>query len=71
MAISTEALLQAILILTALALLWLIFKRNSFGSTEEDDEYSGLARDPESLSEPTPEAISEMDRLIQKGSDQR
>ena len=41
------------------------------GSTEEDDEYSGLARDPETLSEPTPEAISELDRLIQKRSDQR
>ncbi|MBK70002.1 MAG: hypothetical protein CMB53_01195 [Euryarchaeota archaeon] len=71
MAIPTETLLQAILSLTALALLWLIFKRNYLGHTDDEEEYSGLARDPESLSEPTPEALSELDRLIDNRSDNR
>tara|TARA_B100001250_G_scaffold103259_1_gene87033 strand:- start:33 stop:251 length:219 start_codon:yes stop_codon:yes gene_type:complete len=67
--VSTEALLQAILIVTALGLFWLIIRRNSSTSVDEQDEYSGSARDPRSLSEPTPEALSELDRLIEEKSD--
>lgn len=67
--VSTEALLQVILIVTALGLFWLIIRRKSSTSVDEQDEYSGSARDPQSLSEPTPEALSELDRLIDKKSD--
>ena len=67
--VSTEALLQAILIVTALGLFWLIIRRNSSKSVGEQDEYSGSARDPQSLSEPTSEALSELDRLIEGKSD--
>ena len=69
MAESTETLLQAILIISALGLLWLILMRKSSKTMDENSEYSGSARDPQSLSEPTPEALSELDRLIQKKSD--
>ena len=69
MDVSTEALLQVILIVTALGLFWLIIRRKSSTSVDEQDEYSGSARDPQSLSEPTPEALSELDRLIDKKSD--
>ena len=69
MDVSTEALLQAILIISALGLLWLILRRKSSKNMDENSEYSGSARDPQSLSEPTPEALSELDRLIQKKSD--
>ena len=67
--VSTEALLQVILIVTALGLFWLIIRRKSSTSVDEQDEYSGSARDPQSLSEPTPEALSELDRLIEEKSD--
>ena len=69
MAESTETLLQAILIISALGLLWLILRRKSSKTMDENSEYSGSARAPQSLSEPTPEALSELDRLIQKKSD--
>ena len=69
MAESTETLLQAILIISALGLSWLILRRKSSKAMDENSEYSGSARDPQSLSEPTPEALSELDRLIQKKSD--
>ena len=69
MAESTETLLQAILIISALGLLWLILRRKSSKTMDENSVYSGSARDPQSLSEPPPEALSELDRLIQKKSD--
>jgi len=69
MSTSTEAILQVILILTALTLLYLLLRSRFKGSPEDEEDYSGSARDPESLSDPTPEALSELDRLIQKRSD--
>ena len=66
---STETILQMILIVTALFLLYILVRNRSNSSSEEDNEYSGSARDPESLSDPTPEALSELDRIIRNRSD--
>ena len=69
MAESTETLLQAILIISALGLLWLILRRKSSKTMAENSEYSATDSDPQSLSEPTHEALSELDMWIQKKSD--
>ncbi len=69
MSTTTETTLQIILSLTALTLLYVLLRSRTKDSPEDEEDYSGSARDPESLSDPTPEALSELDRLIQKRSD--
>ncbi|MBL11319.1 MAG: hypothetical protein CMB46_00700 [Euryarchaeota archaeon] len=69
MSTTTETTLQIILSLTALTLLYMLLRSRTKDSPEDEEDYSGSARDPESLSDPTPEALSELDRLIQKRSD--
>ena len=69
MSTTTETTLQIILSLTALTLLYMLLRSRTKDSPEDEEDYSGAARDPESLSDPTPEALSELDRLIQKRSD--
>ncbi|MBP51413.1 MAG: hypothetical protein QGI73_01965 [Candidatus Thalassarchaeaceae archaeon] len=69
MSTTTETTLQIILSLTALTLLYMLLRSRTKDPQEDEEDYSGSARDPESLSDPTPEALSELDRLIQKRSD--
>ena len=69
MSTTTETTLQIILSLTALTLFYMLLRNRSKDSPEDEEDYSGSARDPDSLSDPTPEALSELDRLIQKRSD--
>jgi hypothetical protein len=69
MSTTTETTLQIILSLTALTLFYMLLRSRSKDSPEDEEDYSGSARDPDSLSDPTPEALSELDRLIQKRSD--
>tara|TARA_B110000014_G_C20094072_1_gene573231 strand:- start:1181 stop:1486 length:306 start_codon:yes stop_codon:yes gene_type:complete len=64
--VETQAVLQFILIVSAI-LLFLYIVRNLTRSTPTDEEtYSGTARSPENLYEPSEEAISEMEGLISK-----
>ncbi|MBO96560.1 MAG: hypothetical protein CMA78_01260 [Euryarchaeota archaeon] len=62
----TEQVLQAILILTAFLMVFFIIGRFTGSSSSVEKEYSGVARSPEELYEPTEEAISEMESLISK-----
>ena len=62
----TEQVLQAILILTAFLMVFFIIGRFTGSSRSVEKEYSGVARSPEELYEPTEEAISEMESLISK-----
>tara|TARA_Y100001936_G_scaffold38409_1_gene36557 strand:- start:232 stop:432 length:201 start_codon:yes stop_codon:yes gene_type:complete len=64
--VETEQILQAILILTALLMVFFIIVRFTGSTSSEEKEYSGVARSPEELYEPTEEAISEMESLISK-----
>ena len=61
-----EEIFQTLLILTALLMAFFLLKEFLGASSPDDDEYSGLARSPEELYEPTEEAISEMESLISK-----
>ena len=62
----TEQILQAILILTALLMVFFIIVRFTGSTRSEEKEDAGGARAPEKWEEPTEEAISEMESLISK-----
>ena len=53
------------LISTAALLLWKLFQRRRAGGTSEDDsDYTGTARDPNALMSADKEALEEFDRLL-------
>ena len=62
----TEQILQAILIITAFLMIFFIIGKFKGSPNSVEEEYSGVARSPEELYEPTEEAISEMESLIAK-----
>ena len=53
------------LIAAAALLLWKLFQRRRDGGTSEDDsDYTGTARDPNALMSADKEALEEFDRLL-------
>ena len=53
------------LIATAALLLWKLFQKRRAGGTSEDDfDYTGSARDPDTLMSADKEALEEFDRLL-------
>ena len=55
------------LIATAALLLWKLFQRRRDGGTSEDDsDYPGSARDPNALISADKEALEEFDRLLDR-----
>jgi len=57
----------AALIATATLLLWKLFQRRRTGGTSEDDsDYTGSARDPNALKSADKEALEEFDRLLDR-----
>ena len=55
------------LIATAALLLWKLFQRRRAGGTSEDDsDYTGTARDPNALMSADKEALEEFDRLLDR-----
>ena len=62
----TESIMQILLIFTALLMLLYIVKAFTGTASKDEEEYSGSARSPEVLYEPSDEAISEMESLISK-----
>ena len=59
------------LIATAGLLLWKLLQRRRFGGTSEDDsDYTGSAKDPDALMSVDKEALEEFDRiLVRYGAD--
>tara|TARA_B100000965_G_scaffold50592_1_gene37507 strand:- start:143595 stop:143795 length:201 start_codon:yes stop_codon:yes gene_type:complete len=64
--VDTESVIQFVLALTAIFLLSLLIRNFKSGRKIEKSQYSGLARSPEELLNPSAEAISEMEELISK-----
>ena len=62
----TESVIQFVLALTAIFLLSLLIRNFKSRNKNEKPKYSGLARSPEELYNPSEEAISEMEDLISK-----
>ena len=62
----TESVIQFVLAVTAIFLLSLLIRNFKSGLKNEKPKYSGLARSPEELYNPSEEAISEMEDLISK-----
>ena len=55
------------LIATATLLLWKLFQRRRAGGTSEDDsDYTGSARDPNALISANKQALEEFDRLLDR-----
>ena len=53
------------LIATTALLLWKLFqKRRAGGTSEDDSDYTGSARDPDALMSADKEALEEFDRLL-------
>ncbi|MBT3357589.1 MAG: hypothetical protein HN534_05845 [Euryarchaeota archaeon] len=56
-----------LLSVSSIILFWLIFRqraKNRRGSEFVTDEYSGTAKDPDSLATPDEEALAELDNLL-------
>tara|TARA_S200000501_G_scaffold378321_1_gene440357 strand:+ start:2550 stop:2750 length:201 start_codon:yes stop_codon:yes gene_type:complete len=64
--VDTESVIQFVLALTAIFLLSLLIRNFKSGIKNEKPQYSGSARNPEELHNPSEEAISEMEELISK-----
>ena len=62
----TESVIQFVLAVTAIFLLSLLIRNFKSDRKNEKPNYSGLARSPEELYNPSEEAISEMEELISK-----
>ena len=62
----TESVIQFVLAVTAIFLLSLLIRNFRSDNKNEKPQYSGLARSPEELYNPSEEAISEMEELISK-----
>ncbi len=62
----TESIIQFFLAVTAIFLLSLLIRNLMSVNKNEKPKYSGLARSPEELYNPSEEAISEMEDLISK-----
>ena len=55
------------LIATTALLLWKLFqKRRAGGTSEDDSDYTGSARDPNALISANKEALEEFDRLLDR-----
>ncbi len=66
---SIDHILGIILILIALLISYYIIViklRNDKKLSNSQQQYSGIAREPEKLSEPSEDAIKELEKLIQK-----
>ncbi len=66
---SIDHILAIILILIALLISYYIIViklGNDKKSSNSQQQYSGIAREPEKLSEPSEDAIKELEKLIQK-----
>ena len=66
---SIDHILGIILILIALLISYYIMViklGNNKKLSESQQQYSGIAREPEKLSEPSEDAIKELEKLIQK-----
>jgi hypothetical protein len=56
-----------LLLISSIVMFWLIFRqriKNRRGSELENDDYTGLAKDPGSLANPDEEALAELDNLL-------
>jgi hypothetical protein len=56
-----------LLSISSIVMFWLIFRhrtKNRRGSELENDDYTGLAKDPQSLANPDEEALAELDNLL-------
>ena len=62
----TVSVIQFVLAVTAIYLLSLLIRNYKSGNKDEKLKYSGLARSPEELYNPSEEAISEMEDIISK-----
>lgn len=63
---NAESVIQFLLAVTAIFLLSLLIRNFKSASKNEKHQYSGVARSPEELYNPSEEAISEMEDLISK-----
>ena len=56
-----------LLAISSIVMFWLIFRQRTKNRREselEDDDYTGLAKDPQSLANPDEAALAELDDLL-------
>ena len=66
----TQSILALLLSISAGLLIWVILRlrqRRRMSNTDETDEYSGRARNPEKLMDPDAEALAQLDQLLDGG----
>ncbi|HIE63900.1 MAG: hypothetical protein CXT72_00095 [Methanobacteriota archaeon] len=64
---SSVGIATILLSISSIVMFWLMFRqriKNRRGSEIEDDDYTGLAKDPQSLANPDEEALAELDNLL-------
>ncbi len=68
----TQSILAVLLSISAGLLIWYILRlrqKRRRGDSQDLDDYSGMARNPEKLMDPDVEALEELDRLLSEKFD--